>query len=128
MAVTPAPNAFSIKLFLVDGTPEGLRIVEKSNWTGLGLVCTRTQYSDVRTRPEFDGAAVYVLLGPGNSSLPRVYIGEAEVLRKRLDQHHTAKEFWNRTTPLIHQVLRRAFFLVDRPTDASSGRPRTERL
>lgn len=94
--MSPAVTAFSIKLFLVDGTPEGLRIVEKSNWTGLGLVCTRAQYPEVRTRPEFGGAAVYVLLGPGSSSLPRVYVGEAEVLRKRLDQHHTAKEFWNR--------------------------------
>jgi hypothetical protein len=94
--LTPAPSAFSIKLFLVDGTSEGLRIVEKSNWTGLGLVCTRAQYADVRGRPEFNGAAVYVLLGPGTSSLPRVYVGEAEVLRKRLDQHHASKEFWNR--------------------------------
>jgi hypothetical protein len=26
------PRPFSIKLFLADGTAEGLRIVEKSNW------------------------------------------------------------------------------------------------
>ena len=52
------PHPFSIRLFLADGTPDGLRIVEKSNWTGLGLVCTRAQYSKVRNRPEFQTAGV----------------------------------------------------------------------
>jgi hypothetical protein len=89
-------NAFSIKLFLVDGTPDGLRIVEKSNWTGVGLVCTRSQYPDVRNRPEFQGAGAYVLVGPGASVLPRIYVGEAEILRKRLDQQHKTNEFWTR--------------------------------
>jgi len=28
----------SIRLFLADGRPDGLRLVEKSNWTGLALV------------------------------------------------------------------------------------------
>jgi hypothetical protein len=89
-------GAFSIKLFLADGTPDGLRIVEKSNWTGVGLVCTRSQYPNVRHRKEFQGAGVYVLVGPGETVLPRVYIGEAEVLRKRLDNHHQNNEFWTR--------------------------------
>jgi Domain of unknown function (DUF4357) len=89
-------DAFSIKLFLVDGTPDGLRIVEKSNWTGVGLVCTRSQYPNVRDRMEFQAAAAYVLVGPGEPLLPRVYIGEAEVLRKRLDSHQKNNEFWTR--------------------------------
>jgi hypothetical protein len=89
-------SAFSIKLFLADGTPDGLRIVEKSNWTGVGLVCTRSQYPNVRNRREFQGAGAYVLVGPGDTVLPRVYIGEAEILRKRLDNHHKTNEFWTR--------------------------------
>ena len=89
-------GAFSIKLFLADGTPDGLRIVEKSNWTGVGLVCTRSQYPNIRNRKEFQSAGVYVLVGPGETVLPRVYIGEAEVLRKRLDNHHQNNEFWTR--------------------------------
>jgi hypothetical protein len=90
------PDAFSIKIFLADGTPDGLRIVEKSNWTGVGLVCTRSQYPNVRNRREFQGAGAYVLVGPGKNLLPRVYVGEAEVLRKRLDNHHQNNEFWTR--------------------------------
>lgn len=29
---------FSIKIFLPNGQPDGLRIVDKSNWTGRGIV------------------------------------------------------------------------------------------
>jgi hypothetical protein len=29
---------FSIKVFLPNGQPDGLRIVDKSNWTGRGIV------------------------------------------------------------------------------------------
>ncbi len=32
---TTSPRPTSIRLFLADGTPDGIRIVEKSNWTGV---------------------------------------------------------------------------------------------
>ncbi len=86
----------SIRIFLADGTPDGLRLVEKSNWTGLGIVCPRSQYPAVRPRVEFGRPGVYVLVGPGDSALPQVYIGEAEELRSRLDNHRQTKDFWTR--------------------------------
>ncbi len=89
-------SAFSIKLFLADGRPDGLRLAEKSNWTGLAIVCSRSQYPLVRGRDEFQRAGVYVLVGRGESVLPRVYVGEADVLRKRLDNHLQTNEFWDR--------------------------------
>ena len=33
---------FSIRIFLPDGTADGVRIIEKSNWTGVGLVVPRS--------------------------------------------------------------------------------------
>jgi hypothetical protein len=30
----PARRGFSLTIFVPDGTPDGLRIVEKSNWNG----------------------------------------------------------------------------------------------
>lgn len=33
----PDQRPFSIKIFVPDGDPDGLRIVEKSNWTGEGV-------------------------------------------------------------------------------------------
>ncbi|MEZ4499085.1 MAG: hypothetical protein R2839_03270 [Thermomicrobiales bacterium] len=40
----------TVKIFLADGTPDGLKIVEKSNWTGIGVMCSRSQYPDVQNR------------------------------------------------------------------------------
>ena len=45
---------FSIRVFVPDGDPDGLRLVEKSNWTGVGVVFRRTGYKHVAKRPEFD--------------------------------------------------------------------------
>jgi hypothetical protein len=49
---------FSIRIFVPDGDPDGLRLVEKSNWTGVGVVFNRSNYRDVASRPEFDKTGV----------------------------------------------------------------------
>lgn len=36
-------RGYSVRIFIPSGEPEGLRIVEKSNWTGLGLVFPRAR-------------------------------------------------------------------------------------
>lgn len=88
-------TGFSVRIFIPSGEPEGLRIVEKSNWTGQGLVFPRAQYPEVRHRPELQRTGVYVLWGPGESGqLPRVYVGEGDLVRPRLDQHLKQKDFW----------------------------------
>ena len=63
-ALTARP--FSIRMFLPDGDPDGLRLVEKSNWTGVGVVFSRSIYKDVAQRGEFDKPGVYVLVGPSD--------------------------------------------------------------
>lgn len=90
----------SIRIFLVDGRPEGLRLVEKSNWTGLGVVCSRAQYPEVRSRDDLDRPGIYVLTGPDEAdpSTTRVYVGESETVRSRLDAHLKEKEFWTQAT------------------------------
>jgi hypothetical protein len=90
-----ARAGFSVRIFIPTGEPEGLRIVEKSNWTGQGLVFPRAQYAEVRQRPELQRTGVYVLWGPSESGqLPRVYVGEGDIVRPRLDQHAKQKDFW----------------------------------
>jgi hypothetical protein len=88
----------SIRLFLAEGTPDGLWVVEKSNWTGLALMAARSSYATLRTRPELSGPGVYVLVGPpeGSAKAGRVYIGETEELRGRLDSHQKNKDFWTK--------------------------------
>ena len=70
---------FSIRIFVPDGDPDGLRLVEKSNWTGLGVVFNRTIYRQSVVRPEFDKTGVYILVGTTEgSSLPTLYVGEGD--------------------------------------------------
>lgn len=90
----PAAKPTSIKIFLADGTPEGIRIVEKSNWTGRAVVASRAQLAEALKRDEMARPGVYVLLGPGASGTSRIYVGEADVLRERLKQHAKQKDFW----------------------------------
>jgi hypothetical protein len=68
-------RGFSIRIFLPDGTADGLKIVEKSNWTGRGVVCPRSRFTDAKTRAEFAKTGVYVLRGPSDSGdLSTIYI------------------------------------------------------
>jgi hypothetical protein len=93
------PRAATLRIFLADGSPEGLRLVEKSNWTGHALVCPRSRFSTARDRKEFNRPGVYVLTGlTPDSGLPRVYIGEGDPVRPRLDSHQRDKDFWTTLT------------------------------
>ncbi len=86
---------FSIRVFVPDGDPDGLRIVERSNWTGVGVVFNRSRYKDVVSRPEFERTGVYVLVGQSDeTALPTIYVGEGDPVRDRLDQHYAKKDFW----------------------------------
>jgi hypothetical protein len=88
-------RGFSIEIFLADGTPRGLKTVEKSNWSGLGIVCPRPRFSDVKIRSEFKKPGVYVLTGPSETAdLPKAYIGEGDPVRTRLEDHYANKDFW----------------------------------
>ena len=94
-----ATKGFSVRIFIPSGEPGGLRIVEKSNWTGQGLVFPRAQYAEARKRSEVSRTGVYVLWGPGETGqLPRVYVGESDVVLPRLDQHAKQKDLWTHAT------------------------------
>ena len=87
---------FSIKIFLPDGDPDGLRIIEKSNWTGVGVVFNRSIYQESRKRSEFERTGVYILVGTSDdSTLPMVYIGEGDPVKPRIESHYSKKDFWN---------------------------------
>jgi len=88
-------RGFSVRIFIPTGEPEGLRLVEKSNWTGQGLVFPRSKIDEARLRPELKRTGVYVLWGPGESGqFPRVYVGEGEDVLSRLNEHVNQKDFW----------------------------------
>jgi hypothetical protein len=87
---------YTIRIFVPDGDPEGVRVIDQMNWTGTGIAFPRGLWPKVKVRKEFDRAGVYVLVGYGekDDELPRVYVGEGDGLRSRIDQHDQKKEFW----------------------------------
>ena len=89
-------QGFTVRLFLPNGDPEGVKVIEKSNWTGLGLVIPRSLYATERERaPLHQGAGIYFLVGTDEeSSLPKIYVGEGDPVAPRLDAHAQNKDFW----------------------------------
>jgi hypothetical protein len=86
---------YSIKIFLPGGDPDGIRTIEKSNWSGAGIVIPRALMSQAKGRRELGRTGVYVLVGPPEESgLPRLYVGEGDPIKPRLDQHASKKDFW----------------------------------
>ena len=88
---------FSLRIFVADGDPDGLRIVDKSNWIGKALVFPRALLPQVKSRPELAQTGVYLLLGPrpdGEGDM--IYVGQGDPIRPRLESHYAQKDFWTR--------------------------------
>ena len=85
----------TIKLFLIDGEPNGRMTCELSNWTGKAYKIPRIQIKESYDRKDLKKTGVYLLFGRSEEGKPLIYIGEAETIIDRLKQHVSQKEFWN---------------------------------
>lgn len=83
---------FQITLFAKTGDPQGIRHVEKSNWSGFGVVFAKDQFHLLKDEPGFNQAGVYILVG--NAAEETIYIGEADPVGSRLKNHVANKEGW----------------------------------
>ena len=90
-------DAFTLRMFVPDGDPEGVRFIDRMNWTGLGVVFPRSKWSEIRSRAEFGRTGVYILTGysEGDDDLPTVYVGQADGVKGRIDSHAQQKDFWD---------------------------------
>jgi hypothetical protein len=62
---------------------------------GRGVVFPRSGYAEAKGRPEFGKSGVYVVTGPSeDTGRERLYIGEGDPVRPRLDSHVSKKDFW----------------------------------
>ncbi len=91
----------TIKIFLIDGDPNGRMSCEISNWTGKGYKIPRIKVKDCIDRQDLNNTGVYLLFGKDEEGIDLVYIGEAETSLKRLIQHMTQKDFWHETIVFI---------------------------
>ena len=91
----------TIKIFLIDGDPNGRMSCELSNWTGKAYKIPRIKIKDCIDRDDLSSTGVYLLFGKDDEGKDQVYIGEAETIFKRLNQQLTQKDFWHETIVFV---------------------------
>ncbi|WP_382326385.1 GIY-YIG nuclease family protein [Hydrogenophaga sp. UC242_50] len=100
--MTANTQPFSLRIFVADGDPDGLRIVERFNASARAVVFPRALLPQVKARPELQQTGVYLLLGPrpdGEGEL--LYVGEGDPIRPRLESHYAQKDFWTRAIGFV---------------------------
>ncbi|XXM72143.1 GIY-YIG nuclease family protein [Lysinibacillus sphaericus] len=91
----------AIRIFLIDGDPNGRLTCELSNWTGKAYKIPRIQIKKCVDRQDLNGTGVYLLFGKDEDENDLVYIGEAETILKRLNEHLKEKDFWKEVIVFI---------------------------
>jgi hypothetical protein len=89
---------YTIRMFVPDGNPESIKIVELLNWTGIAVAFPRSTWDRVSSRPEFKRSGVYVLAGSAEGTddeLPTIYVGQGDVIGDRIEAHDGNKDFWD---------------------------------
>jgi len=93
---------YTIRLFMPEGNPETFKIIDKMNWTGLGLEIARESWKTNRARKELDQAGIYILIGyQEGDELPTVYVGQGDGVKGRIDSHEKNKEFWDKVLVFV---------------------------
>lgn len=98
-----------VRVFMPSGSPEGLLVVDVSNWSGTGILFPRTLFTEVRGRKEAQCPGVYMLWSPDKpDDQPRVYIGEGDPVLPRLDDHMRNRDDWTRGVFFSDRSLNKA--------------------
>ncbi len=88
---------YTIRIFVLEGDPDGVKIVDLLNWTGKGIAFPRSAWPRVSKREEFGRSGVYILSGADEGAkdeLPTVYVGQGDEIRTRIESHYVNKDFW----------------------------------
>ena len=86
----------TIRMYLADGSPTGLRACELGNWSGHLLICPRARVGELADWPETQRPGAYILFDPATAGKACAYIGEAENVFVRLQTHVKHKPTWER--------------------------------
>lgn len=98
----------SIRIFLIDGTPSGLRTAEIGLSTIKALVIPRASLSAGSKRQEVQRTGVYILVGKDsdNPGLYKLYVGEGDNILNRLSAHNkdAEKDFWEEAVLFVSKA------------------------
>ncbi len=81
-----------LQTYLLDGTIEGVRIIELSESSVKAFVVPRLNLNDIKKRAEINWPSLYFLINSGDNQL---YIGESENFYNRIKNHDQSKDFWD---------------------------------
>ena len=76
------PSLLAARPRFAEGDPSTFKIIDKMNWTGVGLEISRDAWPKHKNRPELDQAGVYALFDyQEGDDLPTLYIGQGDGVR-----------------------------------------------
>jgi len=105
-------SPYTIRIFVPEGDPNGLRIIENMNWTGTGVAFPRDKWASALKHGDIKKPGIYILWGYSNSTedpRPRVYIGEGDYVPDRIDSHLESKDFWGSAIVFTSNNLNKAY-------------------
>jgi hypothetical protein len=91
----------TVHINIPDGNVNGVWIVDRDpDWKGYVVVCPQACFETARSLQQFNQSGVYILYQqglPGNP-FPKIYIGHAEPIKERLNNHYTnpKKDWWEK--------------------------------
>ncbi|KKP36277.1 MAG: Excinuclease ABC, C subunit domain protein [Candidatus Roizmanbacteria bacterium GW2011_GWA2_32_13] len=96
-------NPFTIHIYVPEGDPEGLRIIDRQSSPSKFFAFPRTKWDQIKNRPELTGAGIYILTGysENEDELPTIYIGQADTIKNRIEQHMKNKDFWDKAVIFV---------------------------
>jgi Domain of unknown function (DUF4357) len=93
----------TVRLFMADGSPLGIRQCEILNRTIHALAISRGRLPELRDWEEAKRSGVYFLFGRTEEGNPKVYIGEAQRVIDRVANHVREKDFWNEAVLFVNK-------------------------
>ncbi len=100
-------NPFTIRIFVPEGDPEGLRIIDRQSSPSKFFAFPRNKWEQIKNRSELTGAGIYILTGYSKpeDEIPTVYIGQADTISTRINQHIKNKNFWDKGIVFVSNTI-----------------------
>jgi len=81
---------------------KGLKSAELSNWTGKAYIGDRKHSKIIQDIDELASPGLYFLISEDTDSMQKnIYIGEADEVNKRIQQHISGKDWWDQFVVFI---------------------------
>lgn len=83
----------TIKLYIMGSETKHLKSAELSNWTGKAFIGSRKHMGLIKEMEELKKPGIYFLVSQAENSVQKnIYIGEAEDVSHRINQHYQSKD------------------------------------